>query len=63
MYIKHHPPAGEELGAKFEEVEIPEDMKEKAQEYREKLIELVVELDDTVRVCVCVCVCCVWGCV
>lgn len=40
---------GEELGAKFEEVEIPDDLKDKAAEYREKLIELVVELDDAVR--------------
>lgn len=39
---------GEELGAKFDVVDIPEDMKEKAQEYHEKLIELVVELDDAV---------------
>jgi len=65
---------GEELGAKFDTVEIPEDLKEKAQEYHDKLIELVVELDDQVceRVCVCwVCVvlgvCCAggvlcWGC-
>ncbi|KAI7838682.1 hypothetical protein COHA_007484 [Chlorella ohadii] len=37
---------GEELGAKFDEVDIPEDMQELAAEYREKLVEQVVELDD-----------------
>eukprot|EP00468_Gymnochlora_sp_CCMP2014_P010295 CAMPEP_0167757458 /NCGR_PEP_ID=MMETSP0110_2-20121227/9934_1 /TAXON_ID=629695 /ORGANISM="Gymnochlora sp., Strain CCMP2014" /LENGTH=740 /DNA_ID=CAMNT_0007643645 /DNA_START=273 /DNA_END=2495 /DNA_ORIENTATION=+ len=36
----------EDLGASFEEVEIPEDMKEKAAEYREKLVEAAVEMDD-----------------
>jgi elongation factor G len=36
----------EELGAKFDYVDIPDDMKEKAEEYREKLIELAVEADD-----------------
>jgi elongation factor G len=41
---------GEELGAKFEVVDIPDDLKEKAQEYHDKLIELVVELDDQVGV-------------
>ena len=40
--------SGEELGAKFDEVDIPEDMKEKAQEYREKLIDQIVEQDDDV---------------
>jgi elongation factor G len=39
---------GEELGAKFDAVDIPDDLKDKAAEYREKLIELVVELDDAV---------------
>ncbi|PSC68167.1 Elongation factor chloroplastic [Micractinium conductrix] len=39
---------GEELGATFEELEIPEDMKELAAEYREKMIEQVAELDDDV---------------
>ncbi|MBT4950668.1 MAG: elongation factor G, partial [Pelagibacteraceae bacterium] len=38
----------ESLGAKFDIVEIPEDLKEQAKEYREKLIEKVVEEDDTV---------------
>ena len=37
---------GEELGAKFEEVEIPAEYAEKAKEYREKLIETAVEQDD-----------------
>lgn len=40
---------GEELGAKFEEQDIPADLAELAQEYREKLIEGVVEQDDAVR--------------
>ncbi|KAI8468230.1 MAG: chloroplast elongation factor G [Monoraphidium minutum] len=39
---------GEELGAKFDIVDIPADMADKAAEYHEKLIELVVELDDQV---------------
>ena len=32
----------------FDEVEIPEDLKAKAQEYREKLIDQIVEQDDEV---------------
>jgi len=36
----------ENLGAEWEELEIPADMKAKAQEYREKLIETAVEQDD-----------------
>jgi translation elongation factor EF-G len=44
----HTRPKGEELGAKFDIVDIPEDLREKAAEYREKLVELVVELDDQV---------------
>ena len=38
----------ESLGAKYDTVEIPEDMLEQAQEYRGKLIEAVAELDDDV---------------
>ncbi|MBI4056426.1 MAG: elongation factor G [Elusimicrobia bacterium] len=38
--------AGEELGTKFEVVEIPTDMLEKAKEYREHLLEKVAEFDD-----------------
>ena len=38
----------ESLGAKFDVVEIPEDLKEQAKEYREKLIEKIVEEDDKV---------------
>ena len=38
----------ETLGAKFDIVEIPEDMKEKAAEYRATLVEAVAELDDEV---------------
>jgi elongation factor G len=37
---------GEELGAKFDIVEIPADYQAKAKEYREKLIEAAVEMDD-----------------
>lgn len=38
---------GEQLGASFnEEADIPADMADKAQEYREKLIEMAVEQDD-----------------
>ncbi len=36
----------ETMGAKYEVIEIPEDLKEKAEEYREKLIEAVAETDD-----------------
>ncbi|HET6538010.1 MAG TPA: elongation factor G [Sphingopyxis sp.] len=36
----------ESLGADFEFIEIPDDLKEKAVEYREKLVELAVEQDD-----------------
>ena len=38
----------ESLGAKFDVVDIPEDLKEQAKEYREKLIEKIVEEDDKV---------------
>lgn len=38
----------ESLGAKFDEVEIPEDMLEQAQEYRARLVEAAVEMDDNV---------------
>ena len=38
----------EDLGAKYEYVDIPEDMADKVAEYREKLIETVVEQDDDV---------------
>jgi elongation factor G len=37
---------GEELGAKWDEVDIPEDMKEISAKYRENLIEAVCEFDD-----------------
>jgi elongation factor G len=36
----------ESLGAKFDVVEIPADMMDQAKEYREKLVEAAVELDD-----------------
>ncbi|MBP9127325.1 MAG: elongation factor G, partial [Elusimicrobia bacterium] len=38
---------GEELGATFEVVEIPADLKERAAEYREKMIEALADHDDT----------------
>lgn len=38
----------ESLGAKFHEADIPEDLVDKAAEYREKMIETVVELDEEV---------------
>ena len=38
----------ESLGAKFHEAEIPDDLVEKATEYREKMVETVVELDEEV---------------
>ena len=38
----------ETLGAKFSDEEIPADMLEEANKYREKLIEMVVELDDSI---------------
>ncbi len=37
----------EELGAQWDVVDIPGDMQAKAEEYREKLIEAVVEMDET----------------
>jgi len=36
----------ESLGAKFEVTDIPDDLKEKAEEYHEKLVELAVEQDE-----------------
>src|SRR5262245_24974118 len=36
----------ETLGAKYHDVEIPADMLEEAKEYRERMIEVAVELDD-----------------
>ncbi len=38
--------SGEALGAKFDEVEIPAGLKDQAVEYRQKLVEAAVELDD-----------------
>src|ERR1700710_1487475 len=38
----------EKLDAPFKDIDIPEDMVEKAKEYREKLLESAVELDDEV---------------
>src|ERR1041384_2580145 len=36
----------EALGANFKDIDIPEDLVEKAKEYREKMLEAAVELDD-----------------
>jgi len=36
----------ESLGAKYQDIEIPADMLDQAQEYRDKMIEAVCELDD-----------------
>jgi elongation factor G len=36
----------ESLGAKYEDIEIPADMLDQAKEFREKLVEAAVELDD-----------------
>ncbi|QFU16824.1 elongation factor G [Microvirga thermotolerans] len=38
------------LGAKFDEVEIPADLKDQAAEYRAKLVEAAVEMDDEAMV-------------
>ncbi len=38
----------EDLGAQWDVVEIPEDLKEKAQEFRLKMIETIADLDDDV---------------
>ncbi len=38
--------AGDDLGASFEEKEIPADLQEKAKELRAELVETVVEMDD-----------------
>jgi elongation factor G len=38
--------SGEELGAKFEYVDIPEDLQAVAKQYRDQMVELIVEQDD-----------------
>ena len=38
----------ETLGAKFTYEEIPDDLKSESEKYREKLVEMVVELDDSI---------------
>jgi elongation factor G len=37
---------GEDLGAKFDEVDIPADLVDKAKEYRQALVDTAVEMDD-----------------
>jgi len=39
---------GEELGAKFDEVDIPADLVDKANEWREKMIDAIVDQDESV---------------
>src|ERR1700744_5319647 len=46
VIIKAYGWNNEALGAKFDTVDIPADLVEKAKEYREKMIEAAVELDD-----------------
>ncbi|WP_210484427.1 elongation factor G [Microvirga antarctica] len=41
---------GESLGANYEEIEVPAELKEQALEYRSKLIEAAVEMDDEAMV-------------
>jgi len=41
-------PDDAELGVKYDTVEVPEELKEKTEEYRTKLIETVAEMDDAV---------------
>ncbi len=36
-----------ELGAKFDEIEIPEDLKDQAEMYREEMLEVICEFDDS----------------
>ncbi|WP_046865358.1 elongation factor G [Microvirga massiliensis] len=38
--------SGEALGAKYDEIEIPAELQDQAAEYRQKLVEAAVELDD-----------------
>jgi len=38
--------SGEALGAEYDEEEIPDDLQEKAAEYREQLVEMAVDADD-----------------
>ena len=40
--------SGESLGAKFDEIEIPAELLDQAVEYRGKLLEAAVEMDDEV---------------
>ena len=39
---------GEDLGAKFDVIDIPADLQDKATEYRDRLVELAIEQDDAV---------------
>ncbi|MDD5021827.1 MAG: elongation factor G [Endomicrobiaceae bacterium] len=43
--------SGEELGAKFDTVEIPADLAEKAKQYRTHMIELLADYDEDVMTC------------
>ncbi len=46
MEMKAYIWGSDELGAKFDIVDIPEDMKAQAEEYRHKLVEKIAETDD-----------------
>ena len=46
LTMKHIKWSSEDLGAAFDYLEIPADMKEEAQNYRHELIESVIEFDD-----------------
>jgi elongation factor G len=46
MKMKYIVWEGEQLGASFDYVEIPQNMKAKAEEYRQQLVETAVEVDD-----------------
>lgn len=46
MKMKYIVWEGEQLGANFDYIDIPADMKKKAEEYRHNLVETAVEMDD-----------------
>ncbi len=48
VQMKAYEWTGEELGAKFTVIEIPAELKEKAKQYRDKLIEALSDFDDAI---------------
>ncbi len=48
MKMKYIVWEGEQLGASFQYIEIPQNMKAKAEEYRQQLVETAVEADDDI---------------